>query len=95
MPSITRAPPTRYGLSWSVIRCQYKWYADLLFEESGCCLFTAFWRDLGTSSRVKVSSSEFPAIVLPFTSSATSSTLKRWLLSAICRAVRRSSSCAG
>lgn len=49
----------------------------MLFEESDCFLSTAFWRDAGTSSRVKVSSSELPTTVFPVSSSATSSTLNR------------------
>ena len=67
----------------------------MLFEEISCSLFTAFWRDFGTSSSVKVSRSEFPRTVLPLSSSAISSTLKRWLLFAICPAARCSSSCVG
>lgn len=94
-PPITFAPPTRYGLSPWTIRCQYRWYVYLLFEEISCSLFTAFWRDFGTSPSVKVSRSEFPRTVLPFSSSAISSTLKRWLLFAICPAARCSSPCVG
>ena len=50
----------------SMIRCQYRWYGDLLFAVTACCLFTAVRSDSGTSSSVKVSSApELPTTVLP------------------------------
>lgn len=95
-PPISLVPATRYGVSSSTIRCQYRWCGYLLFDVTFCRSVTASRSDSGTSPSEKpFRPPELPYTVWPSGFSATSSTVKRWLLLAICPAVRCSSSCVG
>ncbi|CAM5403692.1 hypothetical protein SALBM311S_12410 [Streptomyces alboniger] len=67
-----------------VTRCQYRWYGYLLAAVTGCRSPTAARSDERTSCTVKpFRAPELPYTVLPLASSATSTTVKRWLLLAI------------